>query len=88
MMMSEHSGPLNMGSSHEVSIRQFAEEVIALAGSESEIEYHPLLHPDDPKRRRPALDRVEQALGFEATTDLETGLQNTLDWFRQVIEDR
>ncbi len=84
-MTSEHTGPFNMGSSQEISVRQLAEKTVELAGSSSQIEYLPLLHPDDPKRRRPTLERVQEALGFMASTDLDTGLQATLDWFRQVL---
>jgi len=85
LMTSEHTGPFNMGSSQEISVQELAEKAIKLAGSSSQIEYLPLLHPDDPKRRRPALERIQKALGFAPTTNLDTGLQATLDWFQQVI---
>ena len=85
LMTSEHTGPFNMGNPQEISVRELAEKTVELAGSSSQIEYQPLLHPDDPKRRRPALERIQEALGFVASTDLDTGLQATLDWFQQVI---
>ena len=87
LMTSEFTGPFNMGNPTEVSIREFAETVIRLAGSASEIEYRPLLHEDDPKRRRPALDRIKEALDYEPTTDLDTGLTHTLEWFREVVAE-
>ncbi len=87
LMTSEFSGPFNIGNATEVSIREFAETVVRLAGSTSEITYQPLLHPDDPKRRRPALERIEEALGYEATTDLTTGLTHTLEWFREAVAE-
>jgi len=85
LMISEFTGPFNMGNSEEISVQQLAEKIIELAGGSSEIKCQPLLHSDDPKRRRPALDRIQEALGFAATTDLSTGLQATLDWLREVI---
>ena len=85
LMTSEHTGPFNMGNSQEISVQELAEKTIELAGSNSQIEYHPLLHPDDPKRRRPALERIQEAQDFAPSTDLDTGLQATLDWFQQVL---
>ena len=83
-MTSDHTGPFNMGSPEEISMRELAEKVTALAGSDSAVEYLPLLHADDPKRRRPALDRIVEALGFAPRIDLTTGLTSTLAWFRQI----
>ncbi len=88
LMTSELAGPFNMGNSVETSVKELADKVIELSGSSSEIEHRPLLHPDDPKRRRPALDRVREALGYEPTTDLTTGLTQTLEWFRQVVSEQ
>ncbi len=85
LMTSEYAGPFNIGNSEEISVQQLAEKIIKLSGSSSQIEYQPLLHPDDPKRRQPALDRVKDALGFAPVTDLDTGIERTLEWFRQVI---
>ncbi len=88
VMLSEFSGPFNIGNIEEISMEELAEKVIELSGSASEIEHRPLLHPDDPKRRRPALDRIKETLGYEPTTDLTTGLTRTLDWFRQVVAEQ
>ena len=85
LMRSEFSGPFNVGNPNEVSVKVLAEEIIELSGSSSAIEHRPLLHPDDPKRRRPALDRIEEALGYEPAADLTTGLTRTLEWFRDII---
>jgi len=85
LMRSEFSGPFNVGNPNEVSVKVLAEEIIELSGSSSAIEHRPLLHPDDPKRRRPALDRIEEALGYEPAADLTTGLTRTLEWFRDIL---
>lgn len=85
LMMSEHSGPMNIGNPTETSIRQFAESVIELTGSKSELRDVPLLHTDDPKRRRPDISKARELLGWEPQTDLRTGLERTLAWFRQMV---
>jgi nucleoside-diphosphate-sugar epimerase len=85
LLTSEHSGPMNIGNPTETSIRAFAELVIELTGSKSELRDVPLLHEDDPKRRRPDISRARELLGWEPTTDLRTGVERTLEWFRQMI---
>ncbi len=85
LMTSEFTGPFNVGSTAETSVVELAEKVIKLSGSSSAIEYRPLLHPDDPKRRRPGLERITEALGYEPTTDLDTGIKRTLGWFEQFV---
>ena len=82
LMRSEHTGPINIGNPTETSIREFAELVIELTGSKSELRDVPLLHDDDPKRRRPDITRAKELLGWEPKTDLRTGLGRTLEWFR------
>ena len=81
-MRSEHTGPINIGNPAETSIREFAELVLELTGSKSELRDVPLLHDDDPKRRRPDITRAKELLGWEPKTDLRTGLGRTLEWFR------
>ena len=85
LMTSEFTGPFNVGSTAETSVVELAEEVIELSGSNSAVEYRPLLHPDDPKRRRPGLERITEALGYEPSIDLESGIKRTLEWFRQFV---
>lgn len=82
LMRSEHTGPINIGNPTETSIREFAELVLELTGSKSELRDVPLLHDDDPKRRRPDITRAKELLGWEPKTDLRTGLGRTLEWFR------
>ena len=88
MLTSEFAGPFNIGSPDEISVNELAEKVIALSGSSSTIDNRPLLHPDDPRRRRPTLDRITAALGYQPVIDLTTGLTYTLDWFRQVVSEQ
>ncbi|MEN6305607.1 MAG: UDP-glucuronic acid decarboxylase family protein [Armatimonadia bacterium] len=85
LMRSEHTGPINIGNPTETSIREFAELVLELTGSKSELRDVPLLHDDDPKRRRPDITRAKELLGWEPKTDLRTGLGRTLEWFRAMV---
>ena len=66
---------------NEVSILDFAREIIDLSGSKSAIEYRPLPQ-DDPKLRRPDITRARQLLGWEPQIDRHDGLRRTLDYFR------
>ncbi|MCE5217434.1 GDP-mannose 4,6-dehydratase [bacterium] len=85
LMTSEHTGPINIGNPTETSIRDFAELVLELTGSKSELCDLPLLHEDDPKRRRPDISRARELLDWEPKTDLRTGIERTLEWFRELI---
>ncbi len=85
LMTSEHTGPINIGNPTETSIRDFAELVLELTGSKSELRDLPLLHEDDPKRRRPDISRARELLDWEPKTDLRTGIERTLEWFRELV---
>jgi nucleoside-diphosphate-sugar epimerase len=86
LMRSGETGPMNIGNPQETSIREFAEVVLELTGSKSELRDVPLLHEDDPKRRRPDITRVQEKLGWQPSTDLRTGLARTVEWFREVVK--
>ena len=73
-------GPVNLGNPDEFTIKQLAEQVVALTGSKSEIVYHPLPQ-DDPTQRCPDISLAKQALGWRPTVKLEHGLRKTIEWF-------
>lgn len=73
--------PINLGNPTEFTIRQLAEEVRNLIGSETMITYHPL-PADDPKQRRPDITRAQALLGFEPRISLHEGLIQTLTDFK------
>jgi UDP-glucuronate decarboxylase len=81
----DFTGPVNIGSTGEFSIRELAEKVIERTGASSKIVYHDL-PSDDPVQRRPDTTLAKQKLGWEATTPLEVGLQRTIDYFRQTYD--
>ena len=75
-------GPVNLGNPGEFTMLELAKLVLALTGSNSPIEEHPL-PADDPARRQPDISRARQLLGWEPTVPLEEGLERTVGYFRQ-----
>jgi UDP-glucuronate decarboxylase len=71
---------VNIGSSDEITILDLASKIQKIVGSVSKIAFRPL-PADDPRRRRPVLDRARQLLGYGPEVDLEQGLKRTIDWF-------
>ncbi|HMS17994.1 MAG TPA: SDR family oxidoreductase [Planctomycetota bacterium] len=82
LMMSDVSDPVNIGNVSEITIRQFAERVIALVGSKSRIIEMPL-PVDDPKVRQPDTTRAKKLLNWEARVPLDEGLSVTLADFKK-----
>ena len=82
LAMSDHVGPMNIGTQEEVSMLDLASLIIELAGGSSSIEYGPL-PPDDPKVRRPDTTLAFTKLGWEPKVSREDGLKRTIDWFRE-----
>jgi len=80
LMRSDETRPVNLGNPVEYTVREIAEMVIELSGSQSEISHQPLPE-DDPRQRRPDITRARESLGWEPQTQAREGLQKTLDWF-------
>ncbi|MEM9997387.1 MAG: UDP-glucuronic acid decarboxylase family protein [Bacteroidota bacterium] len=85
LMMSDETEPVNVGNPDEITIRQFAEEVIALTGSSSEIVEKPL-PADDPKIRQPDITKARTRLGWEPQVPRAEGLKRTLAYFREALD--
>ncbi|MEM8598585.1 MAG: UDP-glucuronic acid decarboxylase family protein [Bacteroidota bacterium] len=85
LMMSDETEPVNVGNPDEITIRQFAEEVIALTGSDSEIVEKPL-PADDPKIRQPDITKARTRLGWEPRVSRTDGLRRTLAYFREALD--
>ena len=77
----EFHEPVNLGNPDEVTVLQFAQEVLALCGSKSQIEYRPLPQ-DDPRIRKPDISRARQLLGWEPRVARSEGLRRTLAYFQ------
>jgi UDP-glucuronate decarboxylase len=77
-------GPVNLGNPTEFTILELAEKVIKLSGSSSKLVFKPL--PEgDPVQRKPDISLAKEKLGWQPTTNLETGLKKTIEYFKQVI---
>jgi dTDP-glucose 4,6-dehydratase len=84
LSQSDYHEPVNIGNPTEFTILEFAKLVLKLMQSRSEIAYRPLPQ-DDPKQRRPDITRAKKLLGWEPKVDLETGLRQTIEYFRDKV---
>ncbi|MCH8080526.1 MAG: SDR family oxidoreductase [Proteobacteria bacterium] len=81
----ETIGPVNIGNPFEFSIKQLAEQIIKLTGSNSKLEYKPL-PSDDPTQRQPDITLAKEILGWEPKIQLEEGLKKTIPFFEACLE--
>jgi dTDP-glucose 4,6-dehydratase len=86
LLLSDYCLPVNIGNPSEITLRQFAEEVIALTGTKQKIVYRPLPE-DDPKQRRPDITRARQILGWEPKVGRKEGLKITYEYFKSLPPD-
>jgi len=84
LSQSDYHEPVNIGNPTEFTILEFAKLVLKLLGSKNEIVYRPLPQ-DDPKQRRPDITRAKKLLGWEPKVDLQTGLRQTIEFFRDKV---
>jgi dTDP-glucose 4,6-dehydratase len=81
LMNSSTSEPVNIGNPHEMTMLQFAQEIIQATGSRSRITHKPLPQ-DDPKQRKPDITRARTMLHWEPKVPLKEGLKKTIEYFR------
>ena len=85
LLLSDHSGPVNLGNPSEMTVMELAREILAMVPeSKSRIVYEPLPQ-DDPKRRKPDITLARTLLGWEPKVDRPEGLAKTLAYFRSVL---
>ncbi len=84
LMMSSHSEPVNLGNPHEMTMLEFARQILKATGSRSKIVFLPLPQ-DDPRQRRPEVTRARTWLKWEPRVALPQGLKSTIAYFRQKI---
>jgi dTDP-glucose 4,6-dehydratase len=84
LLLSDYHKPVNIGNPAEITLKEFAEEVLALTGSKSKIIYEPLPQ-DDPKQRQPDITKAKALLGWEPKVDRQEGLRRTLEYFKEHI---
>ena len=86
MMESEDgfAGPVNLGNPEEYTMKELAQKVIGITGSNSNIVHRPLPE-DDPMQRRPDISMARKKLKWEPKVPLEEGLRRTIDYFREIL---
>lgn len=85
LLKSSEVEPVNIGNPEEVTILEFAREVLALVGSESTIIFE-ALPKDDPKVRQPNIEKAQRVLGWNPTVGRTEGLRRTLEYFRNRLD--
>ncbi|HEV8184579.1 MAG TPA: GDP-mannose 4,6-dehydratase, partial [Chthoniobacterales bacterium] len=85
LSQSDFHEPVNIGNPREMTIKQFAQEIIRITGTSAEIEHRPL-PVDDPKVRQPDITRARTVLGWEPRVEFEEGITETIDYFRGCLE--
>jgi dTDP-glucose 4,6-dehydratase len=83
LLLSDYHLPVNVGNPSEITLKQFAEEVITLTGTKQKIVYRPLPE-DDPKQRRPDISRARDLLGWEPKVGRVEGLKATYAYFKSL----
>jgi dTDP-glucose 4,6-dehydratase len=86
LLMSDYTNPVNIGNPHETTIKQFAEEIIKLTGTDQKIIYKPLPQ-DDPMQREPDITKAKEILGWEPMVERAEGLKKVYEYFKSLSLD-
>ena len=86
LLFSDHAEPVNIGNPDEITISQFAEEIIALTGTTQKVIYKDL-PVDDPKQRQPDISKARALLNWEPKIDRAEGLKRTYAYFKSLTEE-
>ncbi len=86
LLMSNYAYPVNIGNPDEISIRDFAEEIIKLTGTKQKVIYKDL-PVDDPKQRQPDITRAREILGWQPKVSRQDGLKITYEYFKKLPRD-
>ena len=86
LLMSDYHLPVNVGNPDEISLKDFAGEILALTGNKVKIIYKPL-PVDDPKQRQPDITRAKKLLGWEPKVSRKDGLKITYEYFRSLAPE-
>ena len=87
LLLSDYAYPVNVGNPDEITIAEFAEEIIKLTGTTQKVIYKPL-PVDDPKQRQPDITRARSILAWEPKVDRAEGLRITYDYFKSLSHER
>jgi len=83
LLFSDYTDPVNIGNPHETTIKEFAEEIIALTGTHQKVIYKPLPQ-DDPMQRQPDITKAKNLLGWEPKVERAEGLKIVYDYFKSL----
>ena len=86
LLMSEYAMPVNIGNPDEISLKEFAEEIIKLTGTTQKIVYKPL-PTDDPKQRQPDITKAKEILGWSPKVNRAEGLKITFEYFKSLPQN-
>ncbi len=84
LLMSDYAYPVNIGNPDEITIKEFAEEIIRLTGTDQKVIYQDL-PLDDPKQRKPDITKAKELLGWEPKYTRAEGLKPTLEYFKKIV---
>ena len=87
LLLSDYALPVNVGNPSEITIKDFAEEIIKLTGTDQKVVYKDL-PKDDPKQRQPDITKATEILGWGPKVSRAEGLKITYDYFRNLPEER
>ena len=86
LLMSDYAFPVNIGNPDEISLKEFAEEIIKLTGTQQKIIYQPL-PKDDPKQRKPDITKARTLLGWEPKVKRAEGVKITYEYFKSLPKE-
>src|SRR5689334_15735908 len=86
LLISDYAQPVNLGNPDEISLRDFAEEIIKLTGTRQKIVYKPL-PTDDPKQRQPDIGKAKEILDWQPTVSRSEGLKKTYEYFKSLPQE-
>lgn len=86
LLFSDYASPVNIGNPDEITIKEFADEIIKLTGTDQKVIYKPL-PKDDPMQRQPNIDKARELLDWEPLVSRAEGLKITYDYFRSLSEE-
>jgi dTDP-glucose 4,6-dehydratase len=87
LLLSDYAYPVNIGNPSEITMNEFAEEIIKLTGTNQKIVHRPL-PKDDPKQRQPDITKAKEILGWEPKVNRAEGLKITYEYFKSLPRER
>jgi dTDP-glucose 4,6-dehydratase len=87
LLLSDYAYPVNVGNPSEITMNEFAEEIIKLTGTDQKVVHKPL-PKDDPKQRQPDITKAREILGWEPKVNRAEGLKITYEYFKSLPRER